>query len=276
MELRRQAVSDTACKLARLAQLGNARSWPNLTQPHHAEFGSDVDTIVGFERDVFATTKWIMYRRLSVMKQEKATYLSLFFAHALKRRRDRNHLFLSIIAAAISALAFSTFLNAQSAKPSAYEVEAAYIYAFGKYAKWPATAAANQNNSFTICVLGVGPFDSILQSTLAGKSLDGRPVSFRSIPNPRDATGCHILFIDSTEESHLRTILDALGQAAVLTVSDMPDFSKRGGMIQFVLQGDRIRFAINRRSAEGSGLTLASDLLKVATSVIGTGRTGGQ
>jgi iron complex outermembrane receptor protein len=32
----------------------------NLMQPHHAEFGSDVNTIVGIKRDVFATIKWTM------------------------------------------------------------------------------------------------------------------------------------------------------------------------------------------------------------------------
>jgi iron complex outermembrane receptor protein len=30
----------------------------NLMQPHHAEFGSDVDTIVGIKRSVFATVTW--------------------------------------------------------------------------------------------------------------------------------------------------------------------------------------------------------------------------
>jgi hypothetical protein len=30
----------------------------NLMQPHHAEFGSDVDTIVGIKRSVFATLTW--------------------------------------------------------------------------------------------------------------------------------------------------------------------------------------------------------------------------
>ena len=30
----------------------------NLLQPHHAEFGSDVDTIIGIKRDVFANISW--------------------------------------------------------------------------------------------------------------------------------------------------------------------------------------------------------------------------
>jgi iron complex outermembrane receptor protein len=32
----------------------------NLLQPHHAEFGSDVDTIVGIKRDVYARITWTM------------------------------------------------------------------------------------------------------------------------------------------------------------------------------------------------------------------------
>ena len=30
----------------------------NLLQPHHAEFGSDVDTIVGIKRSVYAKITW--------------------------------------------------------------------------------------------------------------------------------------------------------------------------------------------------------------------------
>jgi iron complex outermembrane receptor protein len=30
----------------------------NLLQPHHAEFGSDVNTIVGIKRDVYAQLVW--------------------------------------------------------------------------------------------------------------------------------------------------------------------------------------------------------------------------
>jgi iron complex outermembrane receptor protein len=30
----------------------------NLLQPHHAEFGSDVDTIVGVRRSVYAQLVW--------------------------------------------------------------------------------------------------------------------------------------------------------------------------------------------------------------------------
>jgi hypothetical protein len=45
-------------------------------------------------------------------------------------------------------------------------------------------------------------------------------------------------------------------------------------MIQFVTQEDRIRFAVNVGPIEDAGLSVSSELLKVATKVIG--KSGGR
>ena len=173
-------------------------------------------------------------------------------------------------------LLVSANVQAQQTKPSEYQVKAAYVYNFGKFVKWPDDAAANRSGAFTICVLGDDPFGTVLQSTLAGESLGGKSVTVKRVPTPQDAASCHILFLSTAQETKLKEILVALGQASVLTVSDIPKFSQRGGMIQFVLQGDRVRFEINRANAEGNGLILTSDLLKVAVVVRGSVRKGDQ
>ena len=172
-------------------------------------------------------------------------------------------------------LLVSTGAHAQQAKPSEYQVKAAYIYNFGKFVKWPAASAATRTGAFTICVLGEDPVGSVIQSTLVGKLLDGKPVAIKRLQKPPDVAGCHILFIDSAQGRNLQAILAAAQEASVLTVSDMPDFSKRGGMIQFVLIGDRVRFEINVASAESASLVLASDLLKVAAAVRRSAESGG-
>lgn len=174
----------------------------------------------------------------------------------------------------LCAVSLSTRVHAQLAKPNAAQVQAAYLYNFGKFVKWPADAPANQNGSFIICVLDQDPFGVTLQSALAGEAVGGKPVLVKRLPRAQDAAACHILFINSTQDKDLAGILAAVDDSAVLTVSDMHDFSKRGGMIQFVLDGDRIRFAINLESAEKSHLTLASELLKVAVAVKKPERSG--
>jgi YfiR/HmsC-like len=167
-----------------------------------------------------------------------------------------------------------TVLLAQQQKPSEYQVKATYLYNFGRFVKWPAPVLSAKGASFAVCVLGQDPFGSILDSTLAGETLDGKPVVLHRFSKPQDLAECRILFISSNEAKHLDEILTALDESGILTVSDMPDFTRRGGMIQFVLEGDRVRFEINLASAQSAKLVLSSELLKVAASVRRGGPSG--
>jgi hypothetical protein len=86
---------------------------------------------------------------------------------------------------------------------------------------------------------------------------------------------CRILFISSSEQNQLKEILAALDNTSVLTVSDMPQFARRGGMIQFVVEANKVRVEVNLTSAERAGLTLSSQLLKVAINVKRSAQSGG-
>jgi hypothetical protein len=146
-------------------------------------------------------------------------------------------------------------------------VKAAYLYNFGHFVEWPANVVTAQNDSFTVCVLGQDPFGQVLDGALAGETIAGKRVAAKRISNLQESANCQILFLTSGEEARLNTIIKALNKQAVLTVSDMPQFSQRGGMIQFVLEGKRVRFEVNLAAVQHAGLTLSSELLKVATTV---------
>ena len=192
--------------------------------------------------------------------------------HVCSRSRRRFLQFRTVLIA--WAFFTATGSPAQQPKPSEYQVKAAYLYNFGRFVKWPAGIAAGKGDSFPVCVLGRDPFGPILDSTLAGEALEGKPVAIRRIAREQDAADCRILFVSSTEEHHLKEILAAIDQAGVLTVSDIPGFSRRGGMIQFVMEGDRVRFEINLATAESARLVLSSELLKVAAAVRRNARSG--
>jgi hypothetical protein len=76
--------------------------------------------------------------------------------------------------------------------------------------------------------------------------------------------------VSASEETALARILQVLEGSRILTVSDLPQFVERGGMIQFVSDGKKIRFTDNVPAATQVGLSLSSELLRVAASV----RTG--
>jgi len=173
-----------------------------------------------------------------------------------------------VLAVFVSVILGGTTLQGQNSNPTEYQVKAVYLYNFGKFVEWPSTA--KPANVFGICVLGQDPFGTTFDTTIAGESVNTKKVVIQRITTLQEAGSCHILFISSSEEKRLKEILTTLNEASILTVSDMPQFVRRGGMIQFVTTGNKVRFEVNLTSAERTGLSLSSQLLKVALSV----RTG--
>jgi hypothetical protein len=157
---------------------------------------------------------------------------------------------------------------AQNAKPTEFAVKAAYLFNFGKFIKWPEPIGSD-HDSFPICVLGSDPFGKVLDATVTGERIDGKKVITRRVAAAADATGCRILFVGRSEEGRLGSLLATLGRSPVLTVSDISGFADRDGMIQFVMDHDRVRFEVNLSATQKAGLSLSSELLKVATSVKG-------
>ena len=152
-----------------------------------------------------------------------------------------------------------------------YEVKAGFLYHFGWFAEWPATTDQGRAPAFTIGVLGTHPFGSALDDIMRGKSIGERPVVIQYYQRVEEAVSSHILFISASEEEWLPAILSELGEASVLTVSDMERFTERGGMIALRLVGQKVRFDINMDAAERAGLKLSSQLLRLARVVYGTG-----
>jgi hypothetical protein len=157
---------------------------------------------------------------------------------------------------------------AQEAHPTEAQVKAAYLFHFGKFVRWPADRPGART-SFAICVLGKDPFAGVLEETVAGENIGGRAITVAKVTRIQDAASCDVLFISSSEENRLASILPLARQMGVLTVGDLPHFAERGGVIGLVTQEGRVRFEANREAAEESRLVLSSELLKVATRVVG-------
>jgi hypothetical protein len=156
---------------------------------------------------------------------------------------------------------------AQVAKPTEYQVKAAYLSNFGRFVEWPAAAISPAESAFTMCVLGEDPMGSSLDAALAGETIGRLPLVARRIGKVSEAAGCRVLYVSLSEDSGLPAILKALEKTSILTVSDIPQFTMRGGMIEFVINNNRVRFEVNLAAARRAGLTLSSELLKLAVAV---------
>jgi hypothetical protein len=167
----------------------------------------------------------------------------------------------ALVAACVLALA-GTVTAQPGGVTSEYQLKAAYLVNFARFVEWPGEAASEEG--FSICVLGADPFGPLLESTFANLSVAGQRVIARRLTAVEEAEDCRVLFISPSETARLPEILEALRGLPVLTVSDMAQFARQGGMIQFVRAGDRVRFEVDLRAAQDAGLMLSSSLLRVA------------
>jgi hypothetical protein len=144
-----------------------------------------------------------------------------------------------------------------------YEVKAVFLLNFARFVEWPAATAPEP---YVVAVLGDDPFGPLLDRAFE-KGGGGRRWEVRRIARVESAGGSQILFISRSEAPRLAAILGPLRGAPVLTVSYIPDFARRGGMIGLRLEDRRVRFDIDLTPASASGLRLSSQLLKLARSV---------
>jgi hypothetical protein len=166
---------------------------------------------------------------------------------------------LAVVAAGLSARS----VRAQSAVDE-YQVKAVYILNFARFVEWPADVLP-ASSPLIIGVIGDNPLDGALEEVLRGKSANGHPIQLRRLRwDEVLLTSCQIVFISNSDEAHLPQILRFLTGTSALTVSDIDRFSLRGGIIEFRMVGNRVRFDINRHPAIAARLNISSKLLSVA------------
>jgi len=112
----------------------------------------------------------------------------------------------------------------------------------------------------------------ILERTIAGKTINGRSCRVKVYPTPEHIDHCEILFLPRSEARQTQAAIAAVGGKPILTVSELEHFSSDGGMIEFVLIDDTVKFDINLGAVERSGLKIGSELLRVARGIKGRQR----
>ena len=152
-----------------------------------------------------------------------------------------------------------------------YEVKAAFLLNFVYFVEWPATAFGSKADPLVICIYAQDPFRGAMQQTVAGKTVGERVVVVRQIPDAAAAAGCHLIFIPASQDRRTRQISIGPADQAVLLVGETDGFAERGGSVNFVLDGDKLRFQINAGAAAGRGLKVSSKLLQLAIIVGGKG-----
>ena len=159
--------------------------------------------------------------------------------------------------------------GAQGQGSGEYQIKAAFLYNFAKFIEWPAEAFTESCAPLIVGVIGNDPFGSALDQTMSGKTINGRPLIIKRLKWGQNLRTCQILFISSSERKRLAQLFESLKGATVLTVSETEQFCQQGGIINFLIEDNKVRFEINATAATGAQLKISSKLLALAKTVRG-------
>ncbi|HTB80695.1 MAG TPA: YfiR family protein [Opitutaceae bacterium] len=152
-----------------------------------------------------------------------------------------------------------------------YQVKAVFLFNFAQFVDWPSGTFSSAQAPLVIGVLGDDPFDGFLDETIHDEKVNDHPLIVQRYRRVEEIGACHILFISQSESGRLDRILARLKDRNILTVGDAEDFARRGGMIRFVTENNKIRLRINMDAAKAAELTISSRLLRPAK-IVTTGK----
>jgi len=159
---------------------------------------------------------------------------------------------------AIGPAAYAESLNAN-------QLKAAYLYNFARYVEWPGDAHASERSSLKIGVVGSSAVSALLKKTVQGKSVGSRGLEVVDFETASAGRESHILFVaGDLSSAELDETIEQLSGASVFVVADDGAFAEKGGVANFFIADQRVRFTLNKSAAARARLKVSSKLLRLA------------
>ncbi|WP_353571033.1 YfiR family protein [Candidatus Albibeggiatoa sp. nov. BB20] len=154
----------------------------------------------------------------------------------------------------------TTYQVVQAKPPSEYQLKAAFLYNVARMVDWP---KADRKKPLIVCLMGKDPFGDALNS-IKKKKVKKRPLEFMMNITLSDISQCNILFVTQAAQDLLTNILPNTENQHILTVGDVPEFAKQGGMVNLLKNGERVAIEINLKAVKASNIVISSRLLTLA------------
>lgn len=173
-------------------------------------------------------------------------------------------------AAAIQALVAALPLTVQAQSEvilAEYRVKANFLFRFLPYVEWPSTSFDGAGSPLVVGVLGADALADELETIVKSRLVSDRPVVTQRWRRGEALTPLHVLFVGRGHMGALQEVAASKGPA-LLTVTEAVDGLTHGGIINFVIVDDRVRFDVALKSAEAARLSISSRLLQLARRVV--------
>lgn len=141
------------------------------------------------------------------------------------------------------------------------QVKAVFMINFLDFVDWPTS-----HTEPTLCVVN----DDVMGATLAVIRANPKAKHFAVAKKSSNSNfdACTILYVSSASQEEVNKVLLITERLPILTVSDIPRFIDRGGMIGLITREGKIKLEANTKAALDHNLHISSKLLTLAERVI--------
>ena len=157
------------------------------------------------------------------------------------------------VAAAVLAAGAGACIGSTDAEDT---VKSAAVWGFLRYSEW----AASTGPAITVGVVGRPSFAQVLRQTLAGKTVQNRPV--RVVEFKSDPRCCQLLYFGTSRATEIKPILDGL-PPRVLTIGEDDHFLEYGGAVNLFIEDGHIAFETSLDALDHSKVAISSSLLRL-------------
>ena len=170
----------------------------------------------------------------------------------------------AVLGVCLALLPASLAAQSQISSSEEYRLKLAFLYNFAKFVDWPADAFPSPQAPLNLCIVGRDPFDSELEQQVSERTINGHPYVTRRLRADDRLTTCHIVFLPAGSDGALPAIVERLGNSGALIVGESAGFASRGGTVNFLIEGTRLRFEINLEASQRTRSRISSRLLALA------------
>jgi hypothetical protein len=165
------------------------------------------------------------------------------------------------------ALLAGCLASAAPPEVSADQVKAIFLYKLVRFVEWP-EAGTGVSRRLTICVVSADSFADLLDAVVKSNPQHDLDIEVRRMSSAAGARSCSIVYFGQGERRRLRAELEELAGAPILTAGAAEGFATQGCVLDFWVEANRIRFAVNLDAASRGRLKMSSQLLSLAAEVV--------
>lgn len=171
--------------------------------------------------------------------------------------------------AVLMALAVGVSGGRVSAQPSPQAVKAAFVFNVLNFVEWPAASLPAGSTPLRIAVLSPKAQPEFA-AALQGKVVRGHPLTVDTLDSIERVDSQQVVFITADLLPQVRPLLKQVSGRPVLTIAEQNPADPIETVMAIGVVQAKLAFGVNLDVADGIGLQMNPNLLKLAKQVVGS------